>query len=83
MKYYKIPEVCIKVENLDEALKKIFEKYKNNLVMEIDGYSFEFEKYWFNIRKSNTESVLKINIEGISKEIVEDKIENLQKLILE
>ncbi len=83
MKYYKIPEVCIKVENLDDALKKVFENYKDNLVMEIDGYSFEFEKYWFNIRKSNTESVLKINIEGITKEIVEEKMKNLQKLISE
>lgn len=81
-KYYKKKEINLEVTNSDNVLENIKEKFKENLILELDGLSFDFNSWWFNIRKSNTEPVLKVNIEGVSKEIVENEFEKLKQLIL-
>ena len=35
-----------------------------NLVDDLDGYCFEFDDWRFNIRKSNTEPVVRLNVES-------------------
>ncbi len=82
MKYYKKKEINLEVVNSDNVLDSIKENFKENLILELDGLSFNFDSYWFNIRKSNTEPVLKINIEGISKKIVDLEFEKLKNLIM-
>ena len=33
-------------------------------VLELDGISFEFEDWWFNVRLSNTEPLIRLNLEA-------------------
>lgn len=82
-KYHKIKETVIEIENADSAIEKLKLKYKKNIVMEIDGLSFDFNDYWFNIRKSNTEPILKINIEGKEKENTIKQLENIISILKE
>ena len=37
---------------------------KANSVDDTDGYSFEFDEWRFNIRMSNTEPVVRLNVES-------------------
>jgi len=80
--YFKFPEINIKVNDTKKVFDKLKESYSKNIISQIDGISFDFGGWWFNIRKSNTEELLRINIEGKNKKIVEDNLGNLKKLIL-
>ncbi len=64
-KYPVSGEINIKVENTDKILKAIEEKYKTNClkISKIDGLSMEFENWRFNLRSSNTEPLLRLNVE--------------------
>lgn len=53
--------------NVDEVLKGIAEKYKNQPVNTIDGVKIEFDKEWVHLRKSNTEPIIRIYSESESK----------------
>ena len=50
--------------------------------MEMDGVSVEFDDYWFNVRPSNTEPLLRLNLEADSKELMEEKKEEVSKVIM-
>jgi phosphomannomutase len=77
-------EINIKVTNAKKILLDIENIYKNNClrVSKIDGLSMEFEKWRFNLRSSNTEPLLRLNVEAKSdKKLVEIKTNELLKLI--
>src|SRR3989338_3200152 len=71
-KYYKIEETNFEVKDKNKKLQQIKEHYKKlkpKKIMEMDGVSVEFEDYWFNVRPSNTEPLLRLNLEAVSKEV--------------
>ncbi|MCE7994988.1 MAG: phosphoglucosamine mutase [Roseivirga sp.] len=53
--------------NVDEVLRGIEEKYKNQPVNTIDGVKIEFDKEWVHLRKSNTEPIIRIYSESESQ----------------
>ncbi|HPP86284.1 MAG TPA: phosphomannomutase/phosphoglucomutase, partial [bacterium] len=65
-KYYASGEINSKVKNPDKIINLIEEKYKNQAlkIFRLDGLSIEFSDYWFNLRKSNTEPELRLNLEA-------------------
>jgi len=81
--YYKIEEMNIKVSDADFTIEKLKEKFFKNIVSQIDGVSFNFNDYWFNIRKSNTEPIIRINFEGEKKEKTLRKYNELLEFIKE
>jgi len=64
-------EINREVSDQDSVIKKLKETYLEDAtsVNEIDGISMEFGNAWrFNIRKSNTEPVVRLNIESAGDE---------------
>jgi phosphomannomutase len=59
-------EINRKVPDADETLALLKATYGEaaNSVDDVDGYSFEFDEWRFNIRKSNTEPVVRLNVES-------------------
>jgi len=49
-------------------LSKIQEKYINNKINTIDGVKIDFDEGWVHLRKSNTEPIIRIYTESLSKE---------------
>ncbi|MCH8329727.1 MAG: hypothetical protein IIB81_05055 [Nanoarchaeota archaeon] len=49
--------------------------------MEMDGISVEFEDYWFNVRPSNTEPLLRLNLEAVNDKVMEEKMGEVVKVI--
>ena len=83
-KYPVSGEINIKVENAYEVIKLIEEKYKESCIKisKIDGLSMEFENWRFNLRSSNTEPLLRLNVEAKNDEnLVRKKTEELLNLI--
>jgi phosphomannomutase len=81
--YSRSGELNYQVADADAALKKIEEAYlaKAQKFLKIDGISVYTEGYFFNVRKSNTEPLLRINIEGTGPQVVDEIREDLEKLI--
>lgn len=82
-KYFTIPETSIKVDDKDGKLREIEFKYKNEAkkISKLDGITMEFERWWFNVRASNTEPLLRLNLEADSEELMEEKKEEIVNLI--
>jgi phosphomannomutase len=51
--------------------------------MDFDGYRVEFPDWWFNIRPSNTEPYLRFLCEATSKELLEEKVAMVKKILTE
>lgn len=79
--YHKLKERNFVVDNIDLELDKIRENYKENILDEIDGITAEFDNWWFNVRPSNTEPLLRLNIEAKEKKVLDEKVEELMGLI--
>lgn len=87
--YYRSGEINIKtnkesgIMNFGYLLKKIENRFKNKAtkISHLDGITMEFENYWFNLRPSNTESLLRLNIETENKNLLRQKIKELSSSI--
>ena len=76
-------EINSKVKDADEVLARIEEEYgANGKITRVDGLSVEYDNWRFNLRMSNTEPVIRLNVEtrGDAK-LLEEKTEELLKKI--
>lgn len=78
-------EVNFKVENKEGAMEEVKEFFVNAeptvAFYDFDGYRIEFEKWWFNIRPSNTEPYLRLIMEADSKELLAEKLQKAKDII--
>jgi len=75
-KYFISGEINTKVSDVKKAQEKIAglaEKYKDGNVYQMDGISAEFPDWHFNVRGSNTEPMLRLNLEATTERMMEDK----------
>ncbi len=80
-KYYLSGESNYEVANQEQKITEIKEIYNDVKQLELDGLSVEYPNWRFNIRPSNTEPLLRLNVEAKSKKLMEEKTEELSKLI--
>ncbi|MBI2546780.1 phosphomannomutase/phosphoglucomutase [Candidatus Woesearchaeota archaeon] len=82
-KYAKIDETNTEVSNPDEVIALLDAAYSQSAqsVSRIDGIRVDFADWWFNVRKSNTEPLLRLNLEAISKDLLQQKAEELLGII--
>ena len=75
-------EINSKVQDPDAVIAQIRERYADGLFDFTDGLSVAFEKFRFNIRKSNTEPLLRLNVESRGEvQLMEEKTRELLTII--
>ena len=77
-------EINSKVADADEAMERVYEAYKEGAIKEerVDGLSLEYPNWRFNLRKSNTEPVIRLNVETRGdKALMDEKTQDLLALI--
>ncbi|MDD3559095.1 MAG: phosphomannomutase, partial [Melioribacteraceae bacterium] len=75
-------EINSTVEDADAKIELLKENFSDGIIDELDGLSVEFPDWRFNIRKSNTEPLLRLNVESKgSKELMREKTDELLKII--
>ncbi|MBI9060940.1 MAG: phosphoglucosamine mutase [Marinilabiliaceae bacterium] len=71
--------------DVDAILVAVKEKYKNEDVNDIDGLKIDFPEKWVQLRKSNTEPIIRIYAEGktmeIAQQLAESIIEEIQAMV--
>jgi len=81
MRYSHSPEINSTVADVNAKLAEIKERYKDGRIIELDGLTVEFDDWWFNVRPSQTEPLLRLNVEAKTKEKMDRKVEELLGLI--
>ena len=79
-------EINSKLKDADAALARVTDKYKPiaEVVDTTDGLGLEFGNWRFNLRKSNTEPVIRLNVESKGDiPLMEEKTAELLSLIRE
>lgn len=78
-KYFHSGEINFEVEKKDEAMQAIEEKYKGEALetSHLDGLWMRFDWGWFSVRKSNTEPVLRLNLEAGTEEKMQEMVKTL------
>lgn len=79
--YSRGDEINIEVNDISDKLNKIRDYYKKNIKDEMDGITVEFSSWWFNVRPSNTEPLLRITVEANNKEELKKRQEEVLKVI--
>jgi len=75
-------EINFTVKDIPVIVEKIKSGYTDATSKdEIDGISVWYPTYWFNVRASKTEPVIRLNIEADTKEILESKTKELMQFI--
>ncbi|MEI7654006.1 MAG: phosphomannomutase/phosphoglucomutase [Actinomycetota bacterium] len=54
---------------------------RGETVDRLDGLTAQYDTWWFNLRPSNTEPLLRLNVEASSKEELAQRIEEVRELI--
>ncbi len=80
-KYFTPGEINFETHKKDEIIAFFEEKFKDGKIEHIDGVSVEYPNWRLNLRKSNTEPLLRLNLEAKSKKLMEQKKEELVSLI--
>lgn len=76
-KYFSPGEINFETEKKDEIIKKAGKKYSDGKIEYIDGLSVEYIDWRFNLRKSNTEPLLRLNLEAKSQDLEKQKTKEL------
>ena len=80
-RYHSTGELNSKVKDPDQLMNKIEKKYAHGNVLHLDGLSVEFDDWWFNLRKSNTEPLLRLNVEAKTSELLKEKSKEILDII--
>lgn len=76
-KYFISGEINSTVSSVEKVLKKLETEYNKGKISKFDGLSVEFPDWRFNVRPSNTEPLLRLNLEAKSQKLMEEKRDEL------
>ncbi len=83
-KYFISGEINTKMpsmEAMSQRIAAIEARYPDAKVLRLDGVSIEFPDWHFNVRASNTEPLLRLNLEGTTPELMERKRDEILSII--
>ena len=82
-KYFHSGEINSKVESVPDVLARLKSIYaeKANNSFELDGFSAEFDDWWFNVRPSNTEPLIRLNLEAKEEKMMKEKVKEVLAVI--
>ena len=82
-KYFISGEINSTVEDQDGKMRELAERYSDGEVSWLDGVSVDYDSWHFNVRPSNTEPLLRLNLEGSTEEEMESRTDEVLKAIRE
>ena len=81
-RYFLTGEINTEVSDVEAKLHGLEERYRGEgRVSHLDGLSVEADDWHFNVRPSNTEPLLRLNLEARSQELMERKRDEVLALI--
>tara|TARA_B100001778_G_scaffold292248_1_gene262730 strand:+ start:3708 stop:5084 length:1377 start_codon:yes stop_codon:yes gene_type:complete len=79
--YSSTGEVNYRIQNHEELLKVIEQKFRNEESDYLDGLTVKSESWWFNLRPSNTEPLIRLNLEAKNQSKRDEILNILENII--
>jgi phosphomannomutase len=80
--YFISGEINSEVEDQEGKMRELAERHSDGEISELDGISIDYEDWHFNVRPSNTEPLLRLNLESVrSEEHMREKRDEVLGLI--
>ena len=80
-RYWASGEINLEVEDKDAAMKTVAGHFPEERRDWTDGLTVEFDDWWFNTRPSNTEPLLRLNVEAADRSVGEARRDELLGII--
>ncbi len=82
-RYFLTGEINTPVKDVAVKIQELKERYsaEGGRISHLDGVSVEFDDWHFNVRPSNTEPLLRLNLEALSEPLMEQKRDEVVALI--
>jgi phosphomannomutase len=81
-KYFISGEINTRIAGDPKAkMNELAEAFKDADIHWMDGVSVNYSDWHFNVRPSNTEPLLRLNLEAISKDLMEEKRDQVLEII--
>ncbi|HEY6075345.1 MAG TPA: hypothetical protein VIV36_00800, partial [Gaiella sp.] len=82
-RYFITGEINTPVADVAQKLRELEERYaaEGGRVSHLDGVSVDFDEWHFNVRPSNTEPLLRLNLEALSEPLMESKRDEVLDVI--
>ncbi len=74
-------EINYRVASQEDALARIEDVFADASIDRLDGLSVDAGDYWFNVRASNTEPLLRLNVEAPNQDQVDSAVEKIAAII--
>jgi phosphomannomutase len=79
--YYRSGELNTAVSDQAAVLKNLEKRFAGGRIDHLDGLTVNYPNWWFNARPSNTQPLLRLNVEADSPDLLEKKTEELLTVI--
>ena len=82
-RYFITGEINTPVADVAQKLRELEERYaaEGGRISHLDGVSVDFDEWHFNVRPSNTEPLLRLNLEALSEPLMESKRDEVLDVI--
>ncbi|MHC4658782.1 MAG: phosphomannomutase/phosphoglucomutase [Planctomycetota bacterium] len=78
-RYYHSGEINFKVEDKQARMDELARRYGDGQIDHLDGVTVRYKDWWFNCRPSNTEPLLRLNVEAKTKELLHEKLAEIEE----
>ena len=80
-RYTQSGEINFEVEDVEAALEDLRDSYPKAKTDDLDGVTLDLGSWWFNVRASNTEPLLRLNLEGPDEKTVSKRVREISELL--
>ncbi len=80
-RYVASGEINSTVSDPEQVLALLKKEFSDGTLVELDGVSVEYDDWWFNVRVSNTEPLVRLNLEARTPELMAQKRDQVLTLI--
>ena len=80
-KYFLSSEINSRVDDPLAKIEALAKRYGDGAIERIDGITISFDDWHFNVRPSNTEPLLRLNLEALSQGMMEQKRDEVLEFI--
>ncbi|MBI4948148.1 phosphomannomutase/phosphoglucomutase [Candidatus Berkelbacteria bacterium] len=80
-KFFTSGEINFKVKDVNETLKDVEQRFEQGQIDRTDGLSVSFDNWRFNVRASNTEELVRLNLEAKDADLCQQKTTELVEVL--
>ncbi|MEN8128563.1 MAG: phosphomannomutase/phosphoglucomutase [Planctomycetota bacterium] len=74
-------EINFEVEEKEAMMTELARQFSQGQTDDLDGVTVQFKDWWFNVRPSNTEPLLRLNVEAKTPDMLAEKLDELKALL--